>query len=88
MEAKFPVSTTQGLLKHFHPEYALVIKLMKEIREANLDPNDPTSHRQILSNGLSVGEFCLWYIASNRTLCTGEVGKKPKAVVKKQVRRR
>lgn len=64
----FPPVTNQGLLEHFHPSKKEVRQLFEEVRSAQLDPHDPNSHKRILSNGLSVGELCLWYIASNRTL--------------------
>jgi len=64
----FPAATNQALLKHFHPTKKEVRQLFAEIRAAQLNPRDPQSHKRILSNGLSVGEFCLWYIASNRTV--------------------
>ena len=67
----FPVVANQTLLNKFQPTLKEVRALFREMRAANLDPRHPDSHKRILSNGLSVGEFCLWYVASNRTLCTG-----------------
>lgn len=68
VKMNFPPSTNQALLKNFNPSKKEVRRLLEEIRSAHLDPHNPDSHKRILSNGLSVGEMCLWYIASNRTL--------------------
>uniref|UniRef100_A0A6C0BM74 Uncharacterized protein n=1 Tax=viral metagenome TaxID=1070528 RepID=A0A6C0BM74_9ZZZZ len=71
----FPQHTNQALLKRFNPSVVQVRDLFKEIRRCSADPSDPDSHKIILSNGLSIGEFCLWYITSNRTLCYGDTAK-------------
>jgi len=68
----FPQSTHQALLEKFNPSTTEVREIFKEIRHVSgADPTNPESHKIILSNGLSIGEFCLWYITSNRTLCYG-----------------
>jgi hypothetical protein len=89
----FPGGATQSLLEHFNPTERDVRDIFKEIRQhewsqvpvggtAEFDVNN---HSHILSNGLSIGEFCMWYIASNRTLCEGNTATAAKNTVKKSV---
>lgn len=73
----FPATTGQGLLENFKPTETEIRQLFKELWSLGLNPDDAESHKALLSNGLTVGEFCLWYICSNRTLCSTPVPSVP-----------
>lgn len=69
----FPLKSSQTLLKEFDPTNAEVTNLFREIRKIQSNFPPPTLHtksisKHLLSNGLSVGEFCLWYINSDRVM--------------------
>ena len=65
----FPHGTNQSLLVNYNPTQSEICEIFKQIRTAEKSGKYIHVEQLILSNGLSVGEFCMWYIVSNRTLC-------------------
>lgn len=58
----------------FDPSYVTVRHLFQEIRNIAQRRRveklgvDPAVSHHVLTNGMTVGEFCVWYIASGRTI--------------------
>jgi hypothetical protein len=64
-----PYSVNQNLLKNYHPSQSEICDIFKSIRKAEDSGQYKNIEQLVLFNGLTVGEFCMWYIVSNRTLC-------------------
>lgn len=63
-----PRELDQPLVESYQPTRAERGRVFREIRSLpGAQDGDPAVAHQVLSNGMTVGEFCLWYIASGLT---------------------
>lgn len=77
MEHKFPNNVSQSYVSNFKPSKAEMRALLLEMRKVIHCLSEPTFenvthgiHKQavqhILSNGMTVGEFCMWCVAMKK----------------------
>jgi hypothetical protein len=74
---RFPVEVSQNYLDYYNPSGGEIKQLLSEIRKIDHKLPDPTmdsvskgEHKKvvqhILSNGMTVGEFCIWYLMKRK----------------------
>lgn len=68
METHFPTQPHNDLMKNFHPDKTEVRKLFREIRQLEKTEHLRNMHQRVLKNGMTVGEFSMWYIITNPVL--------------------